>query len=196
MQVMEIDALRPRAAQGVDPRGDGPGRSASSELAAEPLARQAGVDGGLGRQVLVVDDEPPIRLLCAINLRLSGFDVVEAGDGSEALARAHDGAFDLVLLDVMLPHMGGFEVARALAEHERTRLLPVAFLSARDGLSDLRVGYGLGAVDYITKPFDPVQLPERVTEILDRVERGESENFRLARLAELDSQSPPSRAQD
>jgi DNA-binding response OmpR family regulator len=135
--------------------------------------------------VLVVDDEPSIRLLCRVNLELGGYEVAEAGNGTEALARAREGEFGLVLLDVMMPDIGGHDVARLLAEDERTRGLPVVFLSARADRENLRLGYELGAVDYITKPFDPMQLAPRLTEAIERVERGDSERFRIERLAEL-----------
>lgn len=127
-----------------------------------------------------------MRTLCRINLELAGFEVTEAADGAEALARAREHGVALILLDVMLPDMGGHEVAEQLAADDRTRDLPVAFLSARASTDDLRRGYELGAVDYITKPFDPVGLGERVLEIVRRVERGEGEGFRAARLAELE----------
>jgi DNA-binding response OmpR family regulator len=144
-----------------------------------------GLEKPVARRLLVVDDEPAMRLLCSINLELAGFEVSEAADGTEALARADDGVFDLVLLDVMLPDIGGHEVARRLAANAKTRSLPVVFLSACSDRDDLRVAYELGAADYITKPFDPVALAARVDEILDRIAREESETFRLARLAEL-----------
>ena len=136
--------------------------------------------------VLVVDDEASMRTLCRINLELAGFEVSEAADGSTALARVREQDFGLILLDVMLPDIGGHEVAERLAADERTRDVPVGFLSARAAHEDLRRGYDLGAVDYITKPFDPLELAGRVQEIVGRVERGESERFRAARLAELE----------
>jgi DNA-binding response OmpR family regulator len=137
------------------------------------------------RRVLVVDDEPSIRFLYTINLTLAGFEVSEAADGAEALARAGEQSFDLVLLDVMLPDLGGHEVAARLAADERTSGLPIVFVSARANRADLRAGYEVGGIDYITKPFDPVALAGQVEEIIARVERGESEAFRRARLAEL-----------
>jgi len=136
-------------------------------------------------RVLVVDDEPSMRTLCRINLELAGFEVDEAEDGSTALARVRERDFGLILLDVMLPDIGGHEVAERLADDARTREVPVAFVSARTAREDLRRGFDLGAVDYITKPFDPLELAGRVQEIVGRVERGESERFRAARLAEL-----------
>jgi DNA-binding response OmpR family regulator len=137
------------------------------------------------KRVLVVDDEPSIRLLCALNLELAGFDVAEAPDGPSALERAAEGAYDLVLLDVMMPGMSGYDVLARLHGAEGTRALPVVFVSARAGRADVRRGLELGALDYITKPFDPVALADSVGAILDRVERGEAESFRRARLAEL-----------
>jgi len=136
-------------------------------------------------RVLVVDDEASMRTLCRINLELAGFEVSEAADGSTALDRAREQDFGLILLDVMLPDMGGHEVVEQLAADARTREVPVAFLSARAAGEDLKRGFELGAVDYITKPFDPLELAGRVHEIVGRVERGESERFRGARLAEL-----------
>jgi DNA-binding response OmpR family regulator len=136
-------------------------------------------------RILVVDDEAGMRFLCATNLNLANFDVVEASTGAEALEHARAGDFDLVLLDVMLPDMGGLEVAEKLMDDERTRAVPIVFLSARATREDLSAGYELGAADYITKPFDPVELGPRVSEILARIERGEGERYRRERLAEL-----------
>jgi len=138
-----------------------------------------------GRRVLVVDDEPSIRMLCAVNLGLGGFLVTEAENGAEALEVASREEFDLVLLDVMLPDIGGHEVARQLARSRRTRHVPVVFISARADKSDLRLGYEVGGLDYITKPFDPTALGPRLEEVLARVARGESETFRQTRLDEL-----------
>lgn len=132
--------------------------------------------------MLVVDDEPAIRLLCSVNLGLAGFEVVEAENGRTALDLVRSQPFDLVLLDVMLPDIGGHDVLRKLSAE---RSLPVAFFSARAGRADVRAGLELGAVDYIVKPFDPIGLAGRVADILDRVARGESEAFRRARIMEL-----------
>jgi CheY-like chemotaxis protein len=135
--------------------------------------------------VLVVDDEPTIRLVCRVNLELSGYEVVEAENGKEALARAQEGGVDLILLDIMMPDVGGHDVARRLAADQRTRAVPVVFLSARADRENLRLGYELGAVDYITKPFDPTELAPRLAQALERADRGESEQFRSERLADL-----------
>jgi DNA-binding response OmpR family regulator len=165
-------------------------QGASHERRLQPVGRPADEPGErpreVARRLLVVDDEPSMRTLCRINLELAGFEVSEAGDGATALTRAREQDFALILLDVMLPDMGGLEVAERLAADAETRDVPVAFLSARTAGEDLRRGYERGAVDYITKPFDPLELAGRVREIVGRVERGESERFRAARLAELE----------
>jgi CheY-like chemotaxis protein len=143
------------------------------------------VEQPVGRRVLVVDDEPSMRLLCTINLSIAGFEVAEAADGAHALELASAGGFDLVLLDVMLPDIGGLDVARRLKADAPTQSLPVVFLSARTDKDDLRAGFASGGIDYITKPFDPIALAARVEEILEVVERQEGESYRRARLAEL-----------
>jgi CheY-like chemotaxis protein len=170
---------RPPPKNGHDPVGQG-GRALPVERHLTSVKERG------ARRVLVVDDEPSMRLLCSINLELAGFEVREAADGAEALVQALAGGLDLVLLDVMMPDIGGHEVLRRLSEDERTRGLPVVFLSARTDRDDLRAGYELGAVDYVTKPFDPIALAARVDEILGRVGRGEIESYRRARLAELE----------
>ena len=162
-------------------------RSVDSEVQSRPRHEQrVAPERARGRQtggrLLVVDDEPAIRLLCSVNLGLAGFDVVEAENVAISLELARAQSFDLVLLDVMLPDIGGHEVLRILSAE---RPLPVVFFSARAGRADVRAGYELGAVDYIVKPFDPVALADRVAEIIERVERGESDAFRRARLSEL-----------
>ena len=135
--------------------------------------------------VLLVDDERDLLSLLDFNLRAAGFETLLATSGDQALSQLRRRVPDLVLLDVMLPDVGGHEVGRRIASDRATRDLPVVFISARTHVDDLRAGYEAGAVDYITKPFDPTALPARVRATLGRVERGESERFRLARLAEL-----------
>jgi DNA-binding response OmpR family regulator len=136
-------------------------------------------------RLLVADDEPSMRLLCRINLDLAGYEVVEAENGSDALHKMREGNFDLVLLDVMMPDLSGHDVAASLIEHELVRDLPIVFLSARTSPSDLRRGFELGALDYITKPFDPIALAMRVDEVLDRIEAGEADAYRLEQIDKL-----------
>lgn len=105
--------------------------------------------------VLVVDDDPAIRLVCATTLRHDGFDVIEARDGQEGLALALIEAPDLVLLDISMPVLDGFGLAAALRGDERTRGTPVVFLTGeRDPRTETRA-YEAGAIGFFFKPFDP-----------------------------------------
>jgi two-component system OmpR family response regulator len=116
--------------------------------------------------VLVVDDEPNIRDLLEVALRFHGFAVVTAANGEDALRRAREDRPRLVVLDVMLPDVGGFEVCRRLrAEGDET---PVIFLTARDTPSDTVTGLTLGGDDYVTKPFSVDALVARVRAVLRR----------------------------
>ena len=117
--------------------------------------------------VLLVEDDPSMRLLCRVNLESEGFRVVVASDGREGLALAASERPDLVLLDVMLPDLGGFDVAARLDA-------PVVFVSARTSELDLERGRRAGAIDYLTKPFDPTRLPARLREDLDELDRSGS----------------------
>jgi two-component system OmpR family response regulator len=115
-------------------------------------------------RLLVVDDEATVRELLAATLRFAGFRVTSAATAGEAIASAAKDPPDLVLLDVMLPDMDGFEVVRRLRE---TRT-PVMFLTARDRPADKVAGLSLGADDYVTKPFDLEELIARIRAILRR----------------------------
>jgi two-component system, OmpR family, response regulator len=120
--------------------------------------------------LLVVDDEPTVRELLSATLRFAGFTVRSAATGAEALLSAVAEPPDLVLLDVMLPDMDGFEVVRRLREQPRPAggHVPVLFLTARDQTSDKVTGLTLGADDYVTKPFDLHELIARIRAILRR----------------------------
>jgi DNA-binding response OmpR family regulator len=136
-------------------------------------------------KVLVVDDEAPIRLLCRVNLEAEGMEVLEAGDGESGLALARSERPDIVLLDVMMPAMDGWQVAERLFEDEATSDIPLVFLTARAELRDRARGLELGGVDYITKPFNPVELASVVESLLERVRRGERDELRREKIAEL-----------
>lgn len=113
-------------------------------------------------RVLVVDDDPVIRGLLEVNLELEGYEVRLAVDGSDALAQVAAEHPDLVLLDIMMPGIDGWEVAQQLKGDERTAHIPVAFLTARAMGTDVKRGTDLGADAYVTKPFDPEELLELV----------------------------------
>ncbi len=132
-------------------------------------------------RVLVADDEPPIRLLCQVNLAIAGMDVLQAADGAEALVVARAEKPDLILLDLMMPNVDGWTVAEELGADEGTRDIPIVFLTARATTNDRRRAEKLGALGYVLKPFDPVRLAPLVAEVVARCARGEAENLRRER---------------
>jgi DNA-binding response OmpR family regulator len=124
--------------------------------------------------VLVVDDDPVILKLLEVNFEMEGFEVVRAADGFEGLERARAVRPDIVVLDVMMPRMTGYEVARALRDDAETAHIPIIFVTARAQSSDVERGMELGVDDYITKPFDPLDLIDRVNSLLARNEPAEA----------------------
>jgi DNA-binding response OmpR family regulator len=138
-------------------------------------------------RVLVIDDEAPIRLLCRVNLEAEGIEVLEAADGPSGLEKARAEIPDVVLLDVMMPGLDGWRVAEELLDDERTAGIPIVFLTARAELRDRARGLDLGGVDYVTKPFNPVELAPLVRDLLGRVAAGERDALRREKLNELRS---------
>jgi len=136
-------------------------------------------------RVLVIDDEAPIRLLCRVNLEAEGKTVFEAESGERGLELAREERPDAILLDVMMPGLDGWMVAQRLLEDEATRRIPIIFLTARADIRDRARGLGAGGLDYITKPFNPVDLAELVEDVVAAVARGEREELRAEKLAEL-----------
>jgi DNA-binding response OmpR family regulator len=135
--------------------------------------------------VLVIDDEAPIRLLCRVNLEAEGMNVSEAGDGQTGLEKARQERPDVILLDVMMPGRNGWEVAEELLADDRTSGIPIIFLTARAETRDRARGLDLGGVEYVTKPFNPVELAPLVEDLVQRVERGERDQLRSEKIAEL-----------
>ena len=136
-------------------------------------------------RVLVVDDEAPIRLLCRVNLEAEEMTVLEAADGISGLEAARTERPDVILLDVMMPGLDGWRVAEQLLDDPDTRGIPIVFLTARAELRDRARGLDLGGLDYVTKPFNPVELAALIRDVIARVEGGERDELRLAKLAEL-----------
>ena len=118
--------------------------------------------------VLVVDDDPVIQRLLQVNFEMEDYTVITAGDGVEGLERARKEKPDIVLLDIMMPKMNGLEVCAALKGDPKTNGIPVILLSAKAQSADLQAGSDTGADDYVTKPFDPLELLEKVAEMLAR----------------------------
>ena len=143
------------------------------------------VSDGDETRVLVIDDEAPIRLLCRVNLEAEGLEVLEAADGPSGLDAAREQEPDVVLLDVMMPGLDGWRVAEELLEDDRTRRIPIIFLTARAEFRDRARGLDIGGVDYVTKPFNPLELAPLVRDLLERIDRGERDELRGEKLAEL-----------
>jgi CheY-like chemotaxis protein len=140
-------------------------------------------------RILVVDDERAIRLICRVNLESAGYETLEAEDGRGALEVAQAEQPDLIVLDVMLPDLDGWEIAELLAGDPATEEIPLIYVSARSEPSDQRRAHALGALGYITKPFDPEALSLLVNEVIRRVRRGERDALRDEWLRDLESGS-------
>ena len=121
--------------------------------------------GGRPR-VVIADDDPDIRRLVEMTVTNAGCDVTVASDGEEALERVREAKPDLVILDVLMPRMDGWEVARALKSDPATAEVPVMFLTSRGQEHDVLEGFDSGAVDYMVKPFSPRELQVRVRAVL------------------------------
>jgi twitching motility two-component system response regulator PilG len=134
-------------------------RQAAAQAAAWEQKKQ--VSRGM---VLVVDDSPTVCRLVSITLEKQGYRVAVAHDGLEALARINDGLPDLILLDIMMPRLDGYQVCKIIKGNEETRDIPVVMLSGKDGFFDKVRGRMVGSTEYITKPFEPdvlVQVMEK-----------------------------------
>jgi len=150
------------------------------------------------KTVLVVDDDRPMRALCRASLEEAGFRVLEAAGGEQALESVRDERPDLILLDIMMPGISGWEVTSALLADRSTDQIPIIFISARRELADRVRAFGLGAQDYVTKPFDPTALAITVAKTLAEIDRGERDAALAETLATLRkeqlsaSKTPPS----
>jgi DNA-binding response OmpR family regulator len=138
-------------------------------------------------RVLVIDDEAPIRLLCRVNLEAENMEVLEAKDGPSGLEEARKHKPDVILLDVMMPALDGWRVAEHLLDDPSTENIPIIFLTARAEFRDRARGLDIGGIDYVTKPFNPLELAPLVRDLLERIERGERDDLRREKLAELRS---------
>jgi DNA-binding response OmpR family regulator len=128
-------------------------------------------------RILVVEDEPGIAFGLQLDLKTEGYDVEVASDGERALERARDAAFDLILLDVMLPGKDGFEVCRELRRSGSK--IPIILLTAKAQEAEKVMGLELGADDYLTKPFSPRELRARIAALLRRTAQDEPRTYRF-----------------
>ena len=118
--------------------------------------------------LLVVDDDPVIQKLLQVNFEMEGYQVVLAGDGIEAIEKAREVGPDLIVMDVMMPRMDGLEAAGQLKADAATASIPIIILSAKAQEVDVKAGRATGADEYMTKPFDPLELLERVAALISR----------------------------
>jgi len=117
-------------------------------------------------RVLVVDDEIYIVHILDFSLGMEGYEVITALDGEQALERLKSDRPDLIVLDIMMPKLDGYEVCKAIKSNPATKHIPVILLSAKGRNVDQKTGYDVGADDYITKPFSPRKLVERINQLL------------------------------
>jgi putative two-component system response regulator len=137
------------------------------------------------KTVLVVDDHRAVRALCRASLEEAGFRVLEAENGTAALASVQTERPDAILLDIMMPGISGWEVTAALLADRSTDQIPIIFISGRTEPSDRIRAYELGAQAYVMKPFDPEVLAETVVTVLGEIEHGDREAALAETLASL-----------
>ena len=135
--------------------------------------RRGGADkpvgvGGRVSRVLVVEDESDVAEMIRYNLQKEGYDVRLAGNGTDALREARDVRPDVILLDIMVPHLNGWEICRRLKQDRDTRAIPVIMVTGRVEEGDKVLGFEMGADDYVTKPFSPRELVARVRAVARR----------------------------
>ncbi len=123
-------------------------------------------------KILIAEDDQDIRELVVLTLQFSGFDVVPVEDGSLAVEKAQSQSFDLILMDVRMPRMTGYEACRRLKEMDATKNIPIIFLSAKGQEQEIQTGLNVGAADYILKPFAPDTLVNTINKVLNKAETG------------------------
>jgi DNA-binding NarL/FixJ family response regulator len=147
------------------------------------------------KRLLVVDDEPNLLRAVAAALRAEGYEVVTARNGREALVRVAESVPDLIISDIRMPGMDGYQLASQLRASSRTALVPLVFLTAKDETADRIEGFRSGVDAYITKPFEPDELLAVIHNILNRVERTHAEIARLVGTSSAEA-APMSAIQD
>ena len=120
-----------------------------------------------GKRILVCDDDPVILRLLEVNLQLEGYEVLTATNGEEAVEVATREKPDLILLDIMMPRMDGYQAVKHIKADETTKHIPVVFVSAKAQQADVDLGKSYGVADYLTKPFDPTEMIELVARLVE-----------------------------
>lgn len=123
-------------------------------------------------KILIAEDDQDIRELVVLTLQFSGFNVVSVEDGSLAVEKAKNEPFDLILMDVRMPRMTGYEACRRLKEMDSTKEIPIIFLSAKGQEQEIQTGLDAGAADYILKPFAPDTLVTTINKVLSKTKTG------------------------
>lgn len=120
----------------------------------------------MAKKILVIDDEPEIILAIQIRLKQANYEVVSAYDGKDGIEKAAKEKPDLILLDILMPEMNGFQTLQKLKEDTQTMSIPVIMLTAKSQLDDVTKATNLGAEDYIVKPFDHIAMLKKIKELL------------------------------
>lgn len=123
-------------------------------------------------KILIAEDDQDIRELVVLTLQFAGFEVIPVEDGSLAVEKAKSEAFDLILMDVRMPRMTGYEACRRLKEIDATKNIPIIFLSAKGQEQEIQTGIDAGAADYILKPFAPDTLVDTINKVLNKAKTG------------------------
>lgn len=131
------------------------------------------------KRVLVVDDEPDVLLLCRVNLEFEGYEVSTAPDGEAGLEACRELKPDVVLLDVMMPKMDGWQVLEAIKADEELKHIPVVMLTAKVQDEDQIRGWSAGAAEYITKPFSPLSLSQVIGDVIANDPEEEAQRRRM-----------------
>ncbi|MEX2224566.1 MAG: response regulator transcription factor [Candidatus Rokuibacteriota bacterium] len=139
-----------------------------------------------GPRVLVVEDEPDVAEMLRYNLGKEGYEVWLAGNGTDALRQAKEGRPDVILLDIMVPHLNGWEICRRLKQDRDTLAIPVIMVTGRVEEGDKVLGFEMGADDYVTKPFSPRELLARVRAVSRRGRLGDPTAAQILRAGELE----------
>lgn len=138
------------------------------------------------KRLLVIDDEPKLLRAVQLTLRAEDYEVLTARSGREAFMRLAEAVPDLIISDIRMPEMDGYTLARQLRNAPRTSLIPIIFLTAKDGLADRIQGFRAGVDHYITKPFEPEELLAIVANTLSRLQRTHKEITRLGTDSKTD----------